>query len=447
MATAEEIRAALEPFWNTTGDSAAPTFTATDAVDDHSAFRTGLAASTSVAAVLASVAELAGEPIARLDQSLALASFTTHARVEGEPLPKWASLSGFYRTADDRFVQLHCNFPHHAAGAARRLGVPQERLAFERAIAGWEAAELESALIADGMIGAMYRTLDEWAEHPHAVATADLPLIEITTLAEGNASNATPGAHDLPLSGLKVLDCSRVLAGPAAGQALANLGAAVLRIGAEHLPTVETCVIATGTGKRNTHLDLRTADGRETFAGLVGEADVVIDAFRPGALEQHGFGASDIAAISSRTSVVQISAFDWTGPWAMRRGFDSIVQTTTGIALAGAEMSNSETPVHLPVQSLDYATGYFAAAAAIRAVHRFRAEGRTSLTRLSLLRTRNWLLELGGPTPFTPGSIIPTADQLQTTDSDFGRVELVRPFAGRWAHGPQRLGSSAAVWS
>ncbi len=446
MTDAEAIRSALTPFWSATGTTPTPALHATQAVQDRSAFRTGLAASASCGAVLAAVAEFADEPVATIDQSLALASFSTHALVNGEPLPKWASLSGFYRTADERFVQLHCNFPHHAAGAAARLGVEEDRQAFEAAIATWKALDLETALIADGMIGATYRTMDEWSGHPHARATGGLPLVEMAPLAPGDPINTTSPTVELPLSGVRVLDCSRVLAGPVAGQTLANLGADVLRVGADHLPHVETAVIATGTGKRNTSLDLRSPHGRETFVQLLRDADVVLDAFRPGALEQFGFGPVEIAAISPTTSVVQICAFDWVGPWAGRRGFDSIVQSTTGIALAGAEMSGSQTPVHLPVQTLDYATGFFAAAAAIRAIHRRHKFGGSSNARLSLLRTRNWLVGLGGPADFTPGSIVPTSEQTQTIDSDFGRVELVKPFIGRWQHGPNRLGTSQATW-
>jgi crotonobetainyl-CoA:carnitine CoA-transferase CaiB-like acyl-CoA transferase len=446
MGNADAIRSALDPLWTATGSTPTPPLAATPPAQDRSAFRTGLAASASCAAVVAAVAELAGEPAATIDQSLALASFSTHALVDGQPMPKWASLSGFYRTADDRFVQLHCNFPHHAAGAAARLGVAVNRQAFEDAIAQWNAADLEAALIADGMIGAMYRTMDEWAAHPHALATAGLPLIEMSPLALGDPETGRSATQDSPLAGVRVLDCSRVLAGPVAGQTLANLGADVLRVGADHLPHVETCVIATGTGKRNVSLDLRSADARETFAHLIRDADVVVDAFRPGALEQFGFGPHEIAAISAQTSVVQICAFDWVGPWAGRRGFDSIVQSTTGIALAGSEMSGSETPTHLPVQTLDYATGLFAAAAAIRAIHRTRTFGGSSNAKLSLLRTRNWLVDLGPPRQFEPGSIVPSHDQTQTAESDFGQVELVRPFIGRWQHGPQRLGTSLANW-
>ena len=446
MSDVDEIRTALAGFWIATGSTPPPelSVTADPSPSDASAFRTSLAASTSVAAVQAAVAEITGSAVAPIDRSLALASFTTHTKVNGESLPKWNSLSGFYRTGDDRFVQLHCNFPHHSAGAAARLGVAEDRGGFERAILTWNAFDLESALIDDGMICAAYRTLDEWATHPQAHAVANLPIVSMTPVALGDPSPSSVGPA--PLSGVRVLDCSRVLAGPVAGQTLANLGADVLRVGAEHLPHVELCVISTGTGKRNVSLDLRTSEGRELFVNLVRDADIVIDAFRPGALEQYGLGPEEIAAISTRTSVVQISAFDWVGPWGERRGFDSIVQSTTGIALAGMEMAGADIPTHLPVQVLDYATGLFAAASGIRSIHRSRTIGGSSNSKLSLIRTRNWFVGLGGPSQFEPSVVTPDPSQLATTDSNFGEVELVRPFAGEWQHGPRLLNTADPVW-
>lgn len=446
MSDVQEIRAALSEFWAATGSTPLPELSTVDAPapDDRSAFRTGLAAATSVAAVQAAVAELQGTTPAPVDRSLALAGFTTHTLVDGQGFPKWNSLSGHYRTGDDRFVQLHCNFPHHAAGAAARLGAEQDRSAFEQAMLQWNAFDLEAALIDDGMICAAYRTLSEWDEHPHAAAVADLPVVSMTPLALGKPTSAAVGSA--PLSGVRVIDCSRVLAGPVAGHTLANLGADVIRVGADHLPHVELCVISTGAGKRNVSIDLRTAEGRETFVQLVRDADLVIDAFRPGALAQYGFGPEEIAAISDRTSVVQVCAFDWEGPWGGRRGFDSIVQTTTGIALAGMEMSGKTTPTHLPVQVLDYATGLFAAAAAIRSVHHSRTVGGSSNAKLSLIRTRNWFCGLGGPIPFEPGTVVPDPSQTATVDSDFGQLEMVRPFIGQWQHGPRHLATSTPNW-
>jgi len=454
VTTSQQTQAALQPFWDATGTSPVPDVPIVSGRDaevaaEHSAFRVSTCANASVAAVNAAVAEFAGREVEPIDPSLCLASYTTHVTVDGTAPPKWASLSGLYETGDDRHIQLHCNFPHHGAGVARRLGVAEDREAFESAIRTWGAVELETQLIEDAMIAAACRTLDEWDAHPHAISTSALPIASITSLTDdsGAAARNRSGTNRGPLSGLRVLDCSRVLAGPVAGHTLANLGADVLRVGAAHLPHVEVCVIATGAGKRNTDIDLRQPSGRETFARLLKDVDVVIDAFRPGALDQFGFGAQDIAAIAPAASVVQICAFDWVGPWAGRRGFDSIVQTTTGIRMVGMEMAGTNVPTPLPVQALDYATGYFGAAAAIRAAHQSRNGGGSSLSRLSLLRTRNWLVGLGDPAPFTPGAITPEASQLATIAGDMGNVEMVRPVTGRWHHGPRNLGTSDPTWA
>ncbi len=412
--------------------------------DDHSAFRTALAASIACGTVNASVARLIDTEAPGLDRGLALSNFSTYIRQDGADVPKWASLSGFYRTADDRFIQLHCNFPHHAAGAAVRLGVAEDRRAFEEAIARWDALDLEAALIADGMIVAAYRTMAEWNCHPHAAAVRGLPLLDFRS--GGDGPSRTGRAGNQPLSGVRVLDCSRVLAGPAAGQTLANLGADVLRVGAEHLPSVEVCVMTTGTGKRNAFIDLRTTEGRATFAGLVTEADIVIDAFRPGAMDSYGFGPEALAQLSPGVTTVQICAFDWVGPWAGRRGFDSIVQSTTGIALAGSEYSGATEPVHLPVQSLDYCTGFLAAAAAIRGVAANRTRGGSWNAKLSLIRTRNWLVELGPPQSFEAAPLTPHPKHLATIVSDFGDLQMVLPFVGEWGHGPRRLGADDPLW-
>lgn len=411
---------------------------------DASAFATAQAAAIACGSVNAALSSLTGYSPGPLDRALALDSFTAHVRCDGQSVPKWASLSGHYRTADGRFIQLHCNFPHHAAGAAARLGVAQERSAFEDAISRWDAFDLETVLIDDGMIAAAYRTTDEWNDHPHAVAVRQLPLLDFVAVGDGPSRSRPTG--DLPLIGVRILDCSRVLAGPVAGQTLANLGADVIRVGAEHLPSVDIGVMATGTSKRNAYVDLRTAEGRVTFTDLVRGAHVIIDGFRPGALAQYGFSAEEIIALSPGVSVMEICAFDWIGPWANRRGFDSIVQSTTGIALASAEHCGAAEPVHLPVQSLDYCTGFFAAAAAIRAIAENRTTGGSWNAKLSLLRTRNWFVGLGGPKPFEQTPLVASPEHVATVTSDFGELELVRPFVGRWRHGPRRLGTSEPVW-
>ena len=228
---------------------------------------------------------------------------------------------------------------------------------------------------------------------------------------------------------------------------LASHGADVLRVGAEHLPHT-SAVVSTGFGKRNRNIDLRTAEGRESFTRLLADADVLVDSFRPGALEALGFGPDKVARIRSGVVMVQICAFDWDGPWGGRRGFDSILQTTTGIALAGA--GDDRRPVHLPVQALDHATGFLGAFAALRGLARRQSEGGSWLARLSLLRTRNWLVDLGaGGEPHGPADF---DDYLHEVDSDFGRLRAVRPPGElaastlRWDRAPSEIRSAPAAW-
>ncbi len=386
--------------------------------------------------------------LAPINREHALASFSGFVEIDGQAPPKWAALSGMYSTADDRFVQIHCNFPHHAQGVVDLLGCQPDRSSVEAGIKKWEAEAFEAALIERGMIGAMYRSLNEWAAHPHALATNDLPLMSVTQI--GDAPPVPlPIVTDRALDGINVLDASRVLAGPVAGQTMAAHGANVLRVGAAHLPSVDTAVVSTGFGKRNAFVDLQTTAGRSNFSSLMSDANVFVDAFRPGALASKGFPADKAAELKPGIVVVQLCAFDWIGPWAGRRGFDSIVQTTSGLADEGGRVSGADQPVHLPVQVLDYATGFFAAHAASRLLAYQQQNGGSWLVRLSLLRTRNWLSSLYSPvTPngefATPPSVEPW---LQTVESDFGSVRSVRPMAGRWDLPPAALGTSPASFS
>jgi len=218
----------------------------------------------------------------------------------------------------------------------------------------------------------------------------------------------------------------------------------VLRIDGPHLPSVPVCVIATGAGKRNASLDLRSPGDAATMRQLLRTADVWIDAYRPGALADHGF---DIGTIAEGAVVVQLSAFDWVGPWAGRRGFDSIVQSTTGVVEAGTAAANADSPTPLPVQALDYMAGLLAAAASEKVRQRQRVEGGTWLVRVSLLRTRNWLTGLGGPQAFTPAPANSKDSHLATFDSDFGMVKVSRPISGATTQPPYLLGTHTPAWN
>jgi len=452
-----DTRAHVEALWALSGGEPA----ATDGFDvsgpEHvlaSNFAVTEAAAASVgAATLAAADLLAARGGARqrvgVDRAHAAAAFSAERvlRVNGAPVDAWAPLSGAYQTRDERFIQLHCNFPHHASGIAECLEVAEERAAFEAAIAQWDAVELETALIEAGMVAAAYRTLDEWDAHPHAQATAKRPVLDFERIGDGGGPLPSLSAAR-PLEGVRVLDCSRVLAGPVAGMTLASHGADVLRVGADHLPWTASGVQTTGFGKRNTNIDLRSPEGKATFTRLLGSADVLIDAFRPGSLAKLGFGPEQVARIRPGIVIVQICAFGWTGPWGGRRGFDSIIQSTTGIALAAAGADGR--PAHLPVQALDHATGFLGAFAAIRGLTRRQQEGGSWLARLALLRTRNWLVGLGSGG--APEATVDLERYMHEVDSEFGRMHAVRAIGElpasppRWDRAPSEIGSAPPEW-
>ncbi len=374
-------------------------------------------------AAAAAVETVAGHPVDPAHAAVAFRS-ERHLRIDGAAPSFWDPLTADYRAADG-VVRLHCNYPAHRAAAMSVL--PAEKIRQRPAIA------VETAVHAAGGAAAALRTPAQWRAHPQGRAVAAEPLIAYEPVTSGRP---TPGRERL-----RVLDLTRVIAGPVAGRALAALGADVLRVGAEHLALVASLVVDTGFGKRFTHLDLRTAAGRAALLELVRDADVLIQAYRPGALDRLGLGPADLAGHNPRLACVSINAWGHTGPWATRRGFDSLVQLATGIAFP---VVPGELTAPLPAQVLDHATGWFAAAAALEAVRRHRADGGAWHARLSLARTALWLDGLGRVRhPPEPDP----APYLSTMDSPFGALTYVRPPVGAYQSPPHRPGADPPRWT
>lgn len=361
------------------------------------------------------------------------------------PAGVWAELSGDYRAADG-WVRLHCNYPHHARAAARALSVPPDRDAVAEAVSLRRALEIEEGVLAAGGVAAALRTAAEWRAHPAGRAARATPLVTLDRL--DAAPRPRPPA-DRPLSGIRVLELTHVLAGPVCGRTLAAHGADVLHVGAAHLPSVRQLVIDTGFGKRTTHLDLRTEADRDTLRRLVADADVFVQSFRPDTLAARGFGFDELAALRPGIVVVHLSAYGHVGPWRSRRGFDSLVQLATGIADEGRRAAGADQPVPLPCQALDHAMGWLAAATACTLLRRQAADGGSWLARLSLARVAAWLDDLGrqpAGTPLEPA-------ELARVDSPFGTLSYL-PVPGsiaaappRYDHAPHLPGSDPAVWS
>src|SRR5258705_9118350 len=233
------------------------------------------------------------------------------------------TVMGVYPAKNGRWSYLHCNFPNHRAAALSVLGVPEDREAVRKAVAQWDALELEEAIIAAKGAGGMVRTMDEWAKHPQAAAIASLPLMEIVKIGETSPEKLPDG--DRPLSGIRVLDLTRVLAGPTCARTLAEHGADVLKITGAHLPSLGYQELDTGHGKLSAELDLRASGDLDILRALVRKADVFSQGYRPGTLATRGLSPEELAAIRPGLVYVSLSAFGNPGPWAQRLGFSAVV--------------------------------------------------------------------------------------------------------------------------
>jgi crotonobetainyl-CoA:carnitine CoA-transferase CaiB-like acyl-CoA transferase len=325
-------------------------------------------------------------------------------------------IMGVYPAKHGRWSYIHANFPNHRAAALKVLGCEESREAVTRAVATWDAQDLEEAILAAKGAGGMVRTQAEWAEHPQAAAIAALPLMEIVRI--GDSAPEPLPAGNRPLSGIRVLDLTRVLAGPTCARTLAEHGADVMKISAEHLPNLGYQEFDTGHGKLNAFLDLREQRNLDTLRGLVREAEVFSQGYRPGALGARGLSPEELAAIRPGLVYVSLSAFGHTGPWASRRGFDTVVQTVSGITSRQAEVvpGAAPGPQFYPVSAIDYCTGYLMATGAMIALRRRAEQGGSWLVRISLAQVGKWIVDLGE---------VP-AEALRGVAEEFSREELER---------------------
>ena len=323
-------------------------------------------------------------------------------------------LMGVYPAKDGRWSYLHCNFPNHRDAALSVLGVEEDENAVREAVAGWDALELEEAVIAAGGAGGMVRSMDEWARHPQSDAVASLPLLEIDKI--GDATPQPLPGGDRPLAGVRALDLTRVLAGPTCARTLAEHGADVLRITGPHLPSIPAQEYDTGHGKLSAQLDLRKESDLDTMRDLVRHADVFSQGYRPGTLAKRGLSPEDLADLRPGIIYISLSAFGRIGPWSSRRGFDTVVQTVSGITARQGELFPGARPgpQFYPVSAIDYLTGYLMALGALLALKRRATEGGSWLVRLSLAQTGRWLLQRGQ----TPES------KLRAVPEDFAPEEI-----------------------
>jgi crotonobetainyl-CoA:carnitine CoA-transferase CaiB-like acyl-CoA transferase len=376
-----------------------------------------------------------------------------YLRVDGKPPPPaWDAIAGVYKTRDG-FVRLHTNFPHHRDAVCKVLNCRPERDDVQAALMQWDGKAFETAAYMGGGVVAFMRSHDQWSATPHAKALAGLPLISITKIGEAAPKPWPKGER--PLAGIRVLDLSRVIAGPVAGRTLAAHGADVLLISGPELPAIPWLTIDTGRGKLTGFVELKNAQDRATLRDLLAEADIFSQGYRPRAIAGLGFSPEDAARIHPGIVYVTLSAYGHAGPWAERRGFDSLVQTATGFNHAEAQAAGVDGPKELPAQMLDHATGYFMAFGAMMAKARQAREGGSWHVQVSLAQTGRWLWNLGrvadglDTRDFTGETVTPFIEEVE---SGFGALRAVRHSAmlsktpAFWARPAMPLGSHPPQW-
>jgi len=425
-----------------------------------SSFAVGTAAQASFAGAALAAAEIGHQrnglrQQVRVDMRHAALECCGRFTIAGVEPEVWDKLAGLYACGSG-WVRLHTNFAHHRDGVLRLLGLPTgpgtERPAVAAALARWDAVEFEDAATRAGLVVAALRSFDEWDAHPQSVAITAQKLVAIDRIGEASPLHLPALPQDSrPLAGVRVLELTRILAGPFCGRTLAAYGADVLLVNSPNLPNI-AAIADTSRGKLSAHVDLRTDAGRDALRGVLREAEVFVQGYRPGALAALGFAPEAVAAARPGIVMVSLSAYGETGPWAGKRGFDSLVQTATGFNQAEAQAAGSAQPRALPMQVLDMASGALMAFGAQAALLRQQTEGGSWHVRVSLARTAQWLRELGR---VANGFAAPAADfagVMETRASGWGELSAVR-HAAEFSHTPAGYarpsmppGSHALAW-
>lgn len=360
------------------------------------------------------------------------------------PMPRQGSAPvAFYLAGDGRWIFMQRLFKHHVDRQLSVLRCAPDDASIAAAVAGWDAADLEDAITEAGACAALVRTRQEWTAHEQGRAVAALPLLRITRTGDSDPESVGDpgplGPAQRPLSGLRVLDVTRVLAGPTCARTLAEHGADVLRVGTGALPDDPQMMRDTGHGKRSCDLDLTSAAGAGALRRLVAGADVFSQGYRPGVMESLGFGPEELARLRPGIITVSISAYGAAGPWRGRRGFDSVVQSANGtaheVAGDGAAGDGEAVPHALPANPLDYTTGYLAAFGVLVALGRRARAGGSYHVELSLAQTGEYLSGLtradaalvAAREPDLPAARL---DELMLTrDTAFGTLRYFAPVA------------------
>lgn len=409
--------------------------------------------------------------VVRIDRTHAGIAFRSERYLErpGLEWPSlWDSMAGDYATRAG-FIRLHTNYAHHRAAAERVLGPGDDREDLARRIEAWSAEDLESEIVAAGGCAAAQRAASAWAAHPQGRLLVGEPTLQrqaaeppsswrsaepvLDRILRRRHADRAP-RDDRPLQGVRVLDLTRVIAGPVCTRFLAAWGATVLRIDPPGFAETDPLVAETTAGKRCAGLDLRDAKDREVFRSLVAEADILVHGYRSDALPGLGFDTAALREIHPTLVIARLDAYGFEGPWSTRRGFDSLVQMSCGIADRGQAFFGTDSPKPLPAQALDHGSGYLLAAAVCRALCDLHAGGSGADIQLSLAGTAQALMSLGEiGDPECPEPDRETVRRFLVEEvGDFGRIERVacpgslggqRPF---WNRPASRLTTGTRTW-
>ena len=369
-------------------------------------------------------------------------------------------IGGLHRTSDG-YVRIHDGFPNHRNGALSLLGLPPTatRSDVAHATLNWKSTDLETAAFNSNIVIAAVRSYQQWDTTPQAHAISNWP-IEVRRLAPGppGLPSRLADCQGRSLRGLRIIELSRVIAAPVSGRTLAAHGADVLWITSPNLPDLPNIDRDFARGKRTAQLDLSSEGGREQLKALVKDADVFIQGYRPGSLASRGFSPSELATIKPGIVCANMSAYGPSGAWSGNRGFDSLVQTCSGMNVSEAEHFGEGEPARaMPCQALDHAAGYFLATGICAALYKRATEGGSYEVNVSLAGTMKYLRSLG-QYPGNEGFKCPVLngeeveEYLETKTSGFGELKAVRHSASvegampGWDIMPKPLGSDRPEW-
>jgi len=360
--------------------------------------------------------------------------------------------NGFKPTGDGRYIYLHPSFPRSTTALLGVLGCADTQEAVNATCLRWQARDLEDAVAAAGACAAMARPPEEWDDSEQGRILATRPVVEIVKI--GDSRPELPAKGDMPLSGIRVLDLTRVLAGPTCARTLAQYGAEAMVISSPDLPSVPFFVTDTGHGKLASFVNLATEQGRATLRELVSKSDVFSQGYRQGALSRHGFGPLALAEMRPGIVCTEINCYGHEGPWRGRPGWEQLGQTVTGLAVV---QGGDGAPELLPGAVTDYTTGFLAAFGTMVALYRRALYGGSYLVRVSLSQTGMWLRSLGIANESRLAEVMPLrAEEIAgfsiESDTGFGPMRHLRPpvtldeTPARWKRPVVPLGTHAPSW-